>query len=134
MPTPHYGQPRYRVIADELRKRIETGAIPLGTLLPTESALTVEFKASRGTVRQAIALLRNEGLAATEPGRGTYVATYTNLDGTEGQHRKVAADAHLAELFGVEIGTPLIERETAIPGRDRAQRVVRVYRLDDTRP
>ncbi|WP_410811141.1 GntR family transcriptional regulator [Micromonospora sp. 067-2] len=54
VPTPHYGQPRYRVIADQLRERIESGSIPPGALLPTESALTTEFRASRGTVRQAV--------------------------------------------------------------------------------
>lgn len=71
MPTPH-GQPRYRAIADELRRRIATGAIPAGALIPSESALTAEFRVARGTIREAINVLRNEGLVLTEHGRGTY--------------------------------------------------------------
>lgn len=72
VPTPHRKQPRYRAIADELRRRILAGAIPPGALLPAESALITEFRVSRGTVRQAIDLLRAEALVITEHGRGTY--------------------------------------------------------------
>lgn len=72
VPTPHRKQPRYREIADQLRHRIQAGAIPPGALLPAESALTAEFHVSRGTVRQAIDALRAEALVITEHGRGTY--------------------------------------------------------------
>ncbi|WP_406069378.1 GntR family transcriptional regulator [Micromonospora sp. NBC_01638] len=36
------------LLGDQLRERIESGSIPPGALLPTESALTSEFRASRG--------------------------------------------------------------------------------------
>ncbi|GAA2638736.1 GntR family transcriptional regulator [Actinomadura fulvescens] len=55
-------------VADTLRERILTGALPVGAALPSEARLTEEFGASRGTVRQALAALRNEGLI--EGGRG----------------------------------------------------------------
>jgi GntR family transcriptional regulator len=71
VPTPS-ARPRYRRVADELRRRILGGAIPPGALLPAESALIAEFGVSRGTVREALALLRAEGLTVTEHGRGTY--------------------------------------------------------------
>ncbi|MGW0434681.1 GntR family transcriptional regulator [Micromonospora sp. NPDC003197] len=73
MPTPHYGQPRYRSIADELRRRITAGAIPPGALLPPESTLKTEFDVALGTIRAALDVLRAEGLVVTEHGRGTYV-------------------------------------------------------------
>jgi GntR family transcriptional regulator len=60
------------VVATELRRRILAGAIPAGSLLPSETALIAEFGVSRGTVREAMALLRAEGLTVTEHGRGTY--------------------------------------------------------------
>ena len=66
-------RPRYQQVADELRRRIHAGALPSGAPLPSESSLMAEFSASRGTVRQAVALLRSEGLVITEKGRGTYV-------------------------------------------------------------
>ncbi|MFK3982457.1 GntR family transcriptional regulator [Micromonospora sp. NPDC050397] len=72
MPTPHE-RPRYRRVADELRHRIMSGAIPAGSILPSETAIMAEFDVSRGTAREAIALLRSQGLAVTEMGRGTFV-------------------------------------------------------------
>ncbi|MFD6679194.1 GntR family transcriptional regulator [Micromonospora parva] len=135
MPTPHYGQPRYRVIADQLRERIESGSIPPGALLPTESALTSEFRASRGTVRQAIAVLREDGLVTTEHGRGTSAspilhgrgAEQTAESGTE--QREIAADPELAALFGVEIGATLIGQQRVNRRNGVVESVVRSYRL-----
>ncbi|MDG4772702.1 GntR family transcriptional regulator [Solwaraspora sp. WMMD792] len=72
MPTPHYGTPRYRRVADQLRDRITSGAIPPGALLPSEVALAKEFNVARGTIRAAINALRQDGLVTTEHGRGTY--------------------------------------------------------------
>ena len=66
-------RPRYHQVADALRRRIHAGALPSGAPLPSESSLMDEFNASRGTVRQAVAVLRSEGLVITEKGRGTYV-------------------------------------------------------------
>ncbi|MFI7159673.1 GntR family transcriptional regulator [Micromonospora chalcea] len=134
MPTPHYGQPRYRAIADELRERITSGAIPPGALLPSESALTVEFEASRGTVRQAIAVLREEQVVATEHGRGTYANPYrregaSNADAeSETRQRRVAADADLAALFTVEVGSLIIEEQRVTRRNGTVRAVVRTYR------
>ncbi|MFI2666019.1 GntR family transcriptional regulator [Micromonospora carbonacea] len=139
MPTPHYGQPRYRAIADELRRRIEGGTIPPGALLPTESALTSEFKASRGTVRQAIALLREADVVATEHGRGTYVKTRRNEHESnreaqpETRHRQIPANPELAALFAVDVGTALVEQQSVTRIDGAVGIVVRTYRLLRTR-
>ncbi|MEV4660634.1 GntR family transcriptional regulator [Micromonospora echinofusca] len=135
MPTLHYGQPRYRVIAAELRKRIENGVIPPGTLLPTEGTLTAEFRASRGTIRKAIAVLRNDGLASTAHGRGTYAHANPRFheSGQRGdleiRQREVTADEELANLFGVEVGEILIEHESVTRRNMQVEVVVRSYRL-----
>lgn len=71
MPIPR-GRPRYQLIADELRRRIQTGTIPAGMLLPPEPALMKEFGTARGTIRDALEVLRSEGLIVTEQGRGSY--------------------------------------------------------------
>lgn len=65
--------PLYRRIADQLRDRITTARYAPGSRLPTEPELMEEFDASRNTVRLALAALANEGLVATEHGRGTFV-------------------------------------------------------------
>ncbi|WP_433344764.1 GntR family transcriptional regulator [Micromonospora sp. CA-111912] len=130
MPTPHYGQPRYRTIAGELRSRIEEGAISIGALLPTEGALMAEFKASRGTVRQALAALREDGLVATAPGRGTFVRTAASeRDELNEKHRRIRADASLAAAFSIEIGTLLVERERIKRKGGQTEEVIRSYRL-----
>ncbi|MGY3516852.1 GntR family transcriptional regulator [Micromonospora sp. PTRAS2] len=43
------------------------------TPLPSELRLQQEYGVARGTVRAAIALLRERGLVMTMPQRGTYV-------------------------------------------------------------
>ncbi|MGC4877324.1 GntR family transcriptional regulator [Micromonospora sp. DT43] len=135
MPTPHYGQPRYRAIAEELREQIESGVIAPGALLPTESTLTAEFRAARGTVRQAIAALREAGLVATEHGRGTYATPQQHQPDidegseTETQQRRVAADAELAALFAVEVGTTLMEQQSLARTSGAVRTVTRTYRL-----
>ncbi|WP_165878012.1 GntR family transcriptional regulator [Micromonospora sp. MW-13] len=139
MPTPHYGQPRYRVIAEQLRERIESGVMPPGALLPAESALTAEFQAARGTVRQAIAALREAGLVATEHGRGTYAIPRQHERGpdegseTETQQRQVTADVELAALFAVEVGTALMEQQSLTRTSGAVRTVVRTYRLLQTK-
>jgi GntR family transcriptional regulator len=61
--------PLYRKIADELRSRILGGDLRPGDRLPAERALMQEHGVSRNTVRQAAALLVNEGLVQHVPGR-----------------------------------------------------------------
>lgn len=56
-------------IADELRAQIVSGAMPVGTALPSEARLTERFDASRGTVRTALAALQHEGLIDRGQGR-----------------------------------------------------------------
>jgi|SRR6266508_3179188 len=146
VPTPHPERPRYRLVADELRRRILAGAIAPGQLLPSETVLIEEFGVSRGTIREAVALLRAEGLVVTEHGRGTYArpvlpvrrlgsdryrreveslaeprppeTSFTRDQGVDWsayqldkEFREVPASAAVAELFGVEPGTMLLERQ-----------------------
>jgi DNA-binding GntR family transcriptional regulator len=67
-PTPLYVQ-----LADILRQMITSGELPPRSLVPSESYLQQEHGVSRGTVRMAIGILREEGLVVTIAGRGTFV-------------------------------------------------------------
>ncbi|MER5183613.1 GntR family transcriptional regulator [Streptomyces sp. NPDC002896] len=51
-------------IADALRERIRTGALKAGDRLPTQADLALEFGVERGTVRQALKTLQDDGLLA----------------------------------------------------------------------
>ncbi|RBQ19712.1 GntR family transcriptional regulator [Spongiactinospora rosea] len=64
---------RARQVADVLRREILYGRFRQGAL-PLEGVLAREFGASRNTVREALGLLREEGLVDRVPGVGTTVA------------------------------------------------------------
>lgn len=66
-------RPLYRQIADGLRAAIVRGEYPPGSQLPSEAALMERFGHARGTIRQALGVLRTEGLLTSEPGRGVFV-------------------------------------------------------------
>jgi GntR family transcriptional regulator len=68
-PTPLYVQ-----LADILRGIIKSGELQPRTPVPSESYLQQEQGVSRGTVRMAVAILRDEGLVVTIGGRGTFVS------------------------------------------------------------
>ncbi|OAH13289.1 GntR family transcriptional regulator [Streptomyces jeddahensis] len=51
-------------IAEALRERIRTGALKAGDRLPTQAELALEFGVERGTVRQALKTLQDDGLLA----------------------------------------------------------------------
>jgi DNA-binding LacI/PurR family transcriptional regulator len=63
----------YKQLAEILRKHILDGTPPGETELPTELELSASYGVSRGTVRQALRLLSDEGLIERLPGRGTFV-------------------------------------------------------------
>lgn len=56
------------------RERIRDGRLPAGTRLPADGELADKYQISRDTVRQALALLVNEGLIERVQGRGTFVS------------------------------------------------------------
>jgi GntR family transcriptional regulator len=68
------GAPLYRQLADHLRDEIRTGRFGVGAPLPTELELCRAHEVSRHTVRDALRVLREEGLIARRRGAGTTVA------------------------------------------------------------
>ncbi len=67
------GLSRYGALAVELRRRITGGHWPPGAALPAEQALAAEHGVALGTLRQALAVLADEGLVERRHGRGTFV-------------------------------------------------------------
>ena len=66
------GVPVYRQVASDLRSKIEHGAFEDGQV-PSERELVDTYGVSRVTIREAIKLLRSEGLVSAEHGRGVFV-------------------------------------------------------------
>lgn len=64
---------KYRHIWRELQSDIQSGRWKVGQQIPSESALSDTYGVSRGTVRNAIEQLVNDGMLRKEQGRGTFV-------------------------------------------------------------
>jgi GntR family transcriptional regulator len=70
----HEGRtPVYQQIAAILREAIESGEIPPGRPVPSESQLMQRYGVARLTARKAVRVLAGEGLVEVVPGRGAYV-------------------------------------------------------------
>jgi GntR family transcriptional regulator len=73
MIDPEGMQPVYVQVADVIAARIADGDLVPNRPIPSETAMVQEFGIARGTARRAVELLRERGLVATVPGRGTFV-------------------------------------------------------------
>lgn len=67
------GQSRYGALAAALKARIVAGEWAPGTALPAEQGLAAQHGVALGTMRQALALLVDEGLVERVHGKGTFV-------------------------------------------------------------
>ncbi len=70
---PEASEPKYRQIVAILRGRIQDGTYAPGRPLPSIEYLRQEYGIARNTARKVLDTLVDEGLAYTEPGKGTYV-------------------------------------------------------------
>ncbi|NUS72964.1 MAG: GntR family transcriptional regulator [Corynebacteriales bacterium] len=132
--------PIYRRIADELRDAIQAGEYVDGDKLPGENAIMKSHSVARATARQALSVLINEGIAMSRKGSGVYVRLFTRVKRQsperlasqrwQGGHdihtldasgRKRAVDSvevdrvacpdHVAEAFGVPLGSVTLRRK-----------------------
>ena len=71
--TDERARPRSVQVRDELTQRIDSGALPAGSRLPSEPALATELGVSRATLREALRALESEGLVRRMWGSGTFV-------------------------------------------------------------
>ncbi|WP_255954601.1 GntR family transcriptional regulator [Streptomyces odontomachi] len=63
----------YERIADQIRASIRAGQLRPGDRLPAETKLAEQYKRSVPTIRDALRLLRDEGLIEKQHGRGNFV-------------------------------------------------------------
>ena len=71
--TERSSEPLHAQIAARVRRAVHEGTYGPGQRLPAEVHLARQLGVSRGTVRQALTALLDEGLLQTVPGRGTFV-------------------------------------------------------------
>ncbi|MFS8199232.1 winged helix-turn-helix domain-containing protein [Streptomyces sp. CWNU-52B] len=111
-------------IADILRDRIRAGDLRAGDRLPTQAELAEEFGVERGTVRQALRVLQDDGLlsnvskgsppriAEAEPVRGEPQPTMVGLaprlvDAFATTRVRIDVVCHTAETLMLAIGDPV---------------------------
>ena len=74
MSIDHEGDtPVYLQLAAIIRDGIKRGDYPPGRELPSENRLLQEHGLARATIRKAMRVLEDEGLAEVMPGRGVFV-------------------------------------------------------------
>lgn len=100
---PTSDRPVFKQIADRLRAAIRSGELAPGGRMPSEQALMDAHGVARGTIREAVSLLRSEGLVRTEHGRGSFVRDRPPVrrlahDRFARRHRERGRAAYLAEL------------------------------------
>lgn len=90
-------------IAETIRHRIRTGDLRPGDRLPTQAVLAEEFGVERGTVRQALKTLQEDGLLANvsrgSPPRIAAEPPGVASDGVEPQASMAGLATRLAEAF-----------------------------------
>jgi len=124
--------PKYHRAADAIRREIRDNTLAPGQRLPAETTLAERFRMSVPTIRQALGVLRAEGLIESRHGIGTFVKEQRRLQrrsrgryGSARDHRQLLthhlrhdivfagrapAPAHIAEIMGIEPGTELVIR------------------------
>ncbi|MQS13820.1 GntR family transcriptional regulator [Streptomyces kaniharaensis] len=132
-------QPKYQRIADTLRAAIDAGEYRPGDRLPGENDLMDEYGVARMTARQALGVLRSEGIAEARRGAGVFVRDFRPLrrrgiqrlaQGQWGSGRSIwsadidgrslvvdqvsvseqGAPDHVARVLGVDPGEPMCVR------------------------
>ncbi|MFF9085438.1 GntR family transcriptional regulator [Streptomyces sp. NPDC014991] len=72
-------RPKYQRIADSLREAIQSGEYGPGDRLPGENELMAAHGVARMTARQALSVLRDEGVAEARKGAGVFVRAFRPL-------------------------------------------------------
>ncbi|MDM0116025.1 GntR family transcriptional regulator [Variovorax sp. J22R133] len=142
-------QPLYAALAGILSRDIRGGKHQPASVFPSEKELTERYGVSRQTVRQALRVLRDQGLISSHPGIGTIVRDaaqgrdrFNAVNSTEEllqfvgdtemhavSRREILVDAELAARLDCEPGSLLSEvaflRKT--PGAELPMSYVLIY-------
>lgn len=154
--------PGYRQVTDDLRAQIRSGKLPAGTRLQSLAELSAHYGVSRDVAREAIGVLRAEGLIETKQGSGTFVRTFARIarvsparlaraqwgsgkaiqDLDTGRRWRTVdiivaqppAPTDVAEAFGLDVGATVLSRSRRFFVDDRpVQLATSYYRLEMVR-
>ena len=123
----------FRQIADHLRYAISSGRLSEGDQLPSEAQMMEHYGVTRMTARQALGLLKAEGLVVAQHGRGVFVRRRPRVRRLGSyrfarRHREQGKAAFTAEVEGTG-ARPSVDRLTVKEERPTADIAERL-RLD----
>jgi len=105
--------PKYYQISEDIYKEIRDGQFQEGDKLPSEIVLCKKYNVSRGTIREAIKILMQQGLLAREQGKGTFI-----------RFKKIGQDAQqlmgfseLMEKHCITATAKILEITTKLPSK-----------------
>lgn len=111
------GLPLYAQIQRILEERLIEGTYPIGSLMPPELELVVEFNSSRTTIREALRYLRDRGYVERRQGIGTRVisntsrATFYQSFGSLEELFQVAVETYYVVM---DIKTVVLDQDLAV--------------------
>jgi GntR family transcriptional regulator len=100
--------PSYLRIAADLRAQIVAGELAPGAKIPTETALMARYGVSRTVAKNAILVLKGDGLVEGRRGSGVYVTVV----------RRLVRRSHSSNMRSASGPTSPFARDTANAGRD----------------
>lgn len=135
-------KPLYMEVADEIKKRIAEGIYKPGKKLASEPVLAEELGVSRGTLREALTSLENEGIISRKHGKGSFVnknsskvmagiETMESLINTIRQSGHIAHDKVIA-MDDIKINLEIAEMLEVDPGSTGY--VIESLRFSDDEP
>ncbi|MBB6344660.1 GntR family transcriptional regulator [Nonomuraea muscovyensis] len=104
--------PLYKQLADLIREQIERGELKAGDPVPSEAKLERDYDIARTTARRVARELREQGMAYTIQGEGTFVGE----PGNPRAPRKIPVYQRIAEEVAERIRRGEIPPNRAIPG------------------
>ncbi len=127
----------FRQIEQALEHLISSGALPPGSVLPSETQLAADLGVARGTVRNAIQRLVDKRLLERRRGKGTWVPSLS-IDHLLGKISSFSEDMRLrgivpgSRLLALEKGpVPLFMQSLLGPETQFVWRLTRVRTADD---
>ncbi len=93
-------RPIFKQIVDGIRMEIATGALPVGTKLPSVRGLAMQLMINANTVAKAYTELTAQGLVESRQGLGLFVSEPRQLLSEEEQKKRLntAVDAFVNEV------------------------------------
>ncbi len=111
-------------IAEDLRRGIESGILAPGAKLDSERTLAERYGVARTTVREALKVLRNEGLVVPRQGSGVYVSERRQMIRLSRNRLSRAERARTGGTFAADMAAlglePEVETEIILGEADAA--------------